>query len=191
MDRLSEKGKQIVIDGLERGLTLERIISHVREQTGEQIAKSSLQRFAKFWEERAARERALREEAAFLAEAVRDADPESLSVIAKHMMLKRLMELSDEIQRIEPGQLMMAISKHEQVEVEKKKLGLARDRYELEKQRLELEVKRLEARIEQAKNAMGRELGKLERAAKDGRALTQEDIRAIKEIYGIYDEVGN
>ena len=194
--KLSEQAQAVIRRLLDRGDGPIKIASAVRKKTGERVSRFSVSRYAELYRTRQRREQRARQftdhlvhqaqqqgceisemlRASFFeafteaqtSGSLRDMNPLLLETAQRK---RRELELKEEQARRASEQ------KEREFQIKEQQVGLAKRRVEITEQRFQLDREKAEAVLK-----------RLEHKASTGESLTPDDIRRIKEIYGIYDD---
>lgn len=171
---LSPTAKAIVRDGFVKDRTLDDIIVQVKKDTGQRIARSSLQRYREYWH---ATERVVIEahqKAEELMRAHREHPTAELDTILQDTVTAITLNGLIEAKHVDPLDVGFLGVKQKQVALQERKLAIEERR-----------VTVLEKKLKQMTDAAERARKTIDRAAKK-KTLSADDIKTIREqVYGI------
>ncbi len=143
-DELSPRARHIIDTALEDGLPEADIVALVKEQTGETISKSALNRYKlNRWQVIRERIREQQQRARIIAEALRAHPTDDLiAAIEQYLQAAFLYELQEgKLDAAAKGNILARLA---DVRLKREKLDLARLKQDIERERLELEREKIE-----------------------------------------------
>lgn len=201
VERLSEEGQVVVRRGFDNNWTLDHTVGVLQTVTGEDLSVSSLHRWWKWQEVQRRLER--RQQAVDSALAMVRSDPDGRMASAIRMMLQeQLLQREAELAKGDADELLTF---YQQLE----RLGQAHKRLELQERAVGAEEKKADAALMQAEAALAVAEARLaeqrrraeeaarqmkdaeDRARAEGRSLTPEEMRTIREqVFGLASPAG-
>jgi parvulin-like peptidyl-prolyl isomerase len=165
---LSEDGLSVVHSGFLSHATLAAIIARVKQETGETVASSSLQRYRDWWQSEARPAQEAAEMAREVAAALKDHPAEDVRrLIEKKIEQLYLLQLRH-LEGKDPLEVAGLALEQQKVTMRRDKLALDTERKRLHEERLTLDKERLDLQREK-------------KAAIDRPALFMEFFRAMTE----------
>jgi len=186
---LGEQSHSVLHRMLDQGETPAAIARAIRAQTGERVTASAIEHYARFYRQRQLKEQQLRERMdGFLTRVEKDGIP--VSDLLRAVLIERLSTAEEDGTAAELDLLKLEEADRKRGEFEFKQrqgylLNFFRERdMEVKERKQDLAEKQFELQRETARA----NFQELERKAQAGESLNAEDIRRIREIYGLEDE---
>ncbi len=178
VEKLSEAAQALMHQMLDQQASPKSIARALRERTGKHVSASAITRHAAHYREQQQKRQQARQRTADLIERVRQQGYE-ISALLRAAVLEAFTKTKRDgpLKKISPLQLESAERKRRELALKEEQVRFTGRRVKVFEQRLELYRKKAKADIK-----------KLDRKAKLGESLTADDVRRIREIYGIYDE---
>ena len=155
------------------------IASAVLQRTGERVSHDSIRRYAAHYRFRKQIEQQARQHTdKFLDQARLQGDEIGELLQAAFLEAFTAASLSGSLRELNPLHLEAAHRKRRELDLKEKHMLLSERRVEVYEQRFQLDRQKKQA-----------DLDKFNRKAQSGQSLTAEDVRRIKEIYGIYEDI--
>lgn len=188
-DKLSDAGKAVLAEAVEKDLTIDETHRALYAATEEVIANGSLGRWMKFQRDLRDLEVLSGRQTAAWIEAVQAGDVDATEMV-KAMAQEGLQDQLSWIRAADPNKLADLILKIEGLNL--KKRALDQKDAELSRLQADLELRRqkTEALASRAK-AMREKAAEAQKAVSKSKDLTADQKQKIREMYGLMDEVGN
>ena len=187
--QLSAEAQALAHRMLDQGETPAAMARAIRAQTGERVTPAAITRYASLYRKRQQKQQQLRQRMdGFLTLVQQDGIP--VSDLLRAVLLERLSTAGEDGTAAELDLLKLEESERKRGEYELKQrqaylLNFFRERdLELKDRKQNLAEKQFELQREKARA----NFQELERKAQAGESLNPEDLRRIREIYGLYDE---
>jgi len=186
---LGEQSHSVLHRMLDQGETPAAIARAIRAQTGERVTASAIEHYARFYRQRQLKEQQLRERMDGLLSRV-EKDGILVSDLLRAVLIERLSTAEEDGTAAELDLLKLEEADRKRGEFEFKQrqgylLNFFRERdMEVKERKQDLAEKQFELQRETARA----NFQELERKAQAGESLNAEDIRRIREIYGLEDE---
>ena len=175
--KLSERARILIHQLLDRHQQPASIALAIARATHERISVSAVAAYARHYAVTVQAQEDARQTASNLVAGMirQGAEVSDLVRAAFYEGLHRLAE-SGELRKMNPMILEAIDRKRIELDLHKKQVSLAERRVQVFEERLQLDRKKAQALTQ-----------KLERKARSGASVTPEEIRQIREIYGVYD----
>jgi len=175
-DQLSSAARQAMLACFAQHLPASMIAAKIKAETGETVADRTVGRRKSEWEAEQQRRQANREQMEDLVAAARGSDLKASEMI-EALAREALMRDPDGFGSLNPIDV-------QRTSLQAEKVRLAREKLELQKRIVDLDeakFSRMKQREEQAIDATRA----LERKAASGQAISPDDLRKIREVYGL------
>ena len=196
VENLSEEAQALVRRMLDEKKSPSAITKAVRQNAGEGISIFAVTSYAaSYWEQQKRRQQARQQTEELVRQAERQGS--NISELLRAAFLEGFTESARNgaLKKINPLQLEAAHRKRRELALKEKQARMAAEQkeqeMELKKKQAQLterRVKVFEERLKLDREKMQAALDKLDRKAQLGEPLTAEDVKRIREIYGLYDE---
>ena len=186
---LGEQSHSVLHRMLDQGETPAAIARAIRAQTGERVTSAAITRYASLYRKRQQKQQQLRQRMdGFLTLVQKDGI--QVSDLLRAVLLERLSTAGEDGTAAELDLLKLEESERKRGEYElKQRQALSSNRYrewelQIKDRRHALAEKQFQFQCERARA----NVQELERKAQAGESLSPDDIRRIREIYGLYDD---
>ena len=189
VQNLSEQAHAILHRMLDQGETPAAMARAIRAQTGERVTPAAITRYASLYRKRQQKQQQLRQRMdGFLTLVQQDGIP--VSDLLRAVLLERLSTAGEDGTAAELDLLKLEESERKRGEYElKQRQTQSLNRFrEWEMQIKERKHQLAEKQFELQREKARANFQELERKAQAGESLNPEDLRRIREIYGLYDE---
>ena len=178
VEKLSEEARVLVHQMLDQGAGPTAITKAVRQRTGEIPSASAVARYASSYSDRQKRRQEARNCTSLFVEQVRQQGGD-IPELLRAAFLEAFTAIA------ENGKWQdIKLLDWDAAERKRRELRLKEKQTELAERRVKVSEQRLKLIRDKAKS----EIDKLERKAQAGKSLSPEDVRRIREIYGLYEE---
>jgi hypothetical protein len=181
-DQLSSEARSLMLACFRERMTAAATVARIKEQTGETVAERTLARRKSEWEAEADRRLRGREQMEDLLAAARSGD-HTASEMVNALAIEQLMRDPDGTLSLDP----IALQK---TSIAAERVRLQRDNLELKRRQIALDEAKF-AQLKREKELAIAATDELEKAAKGGKQLTADDLRKIRDIYGLRGDDGS
>lgn len=175
-DSLSSEAQRLMVACFRSRMPAAAIAEKIKAETGEVAAERTIGRRKAEWEAEQSRRQAAREQMEDLLEAMRSGD-RTASEMVNALALDALMRDPARLTDADPIAL-------QQTSIQAERVRLQREQVAIKKRQIELDEKKFEAMQQREKKAIETATA-LEQKAASGQTVTPEEIRKIREVYGL------